>query len=249
VFLTPMVTLNTQELLSKARIWVRRNGLGAGLGLLVACALPFLIYTIARPSIGNVHALLIASLPPTALIIIGLAGILIGFARTRQIDALSILAFIGVVLSLIAFVLGVAGGGARFLQLRGQLAKAVIGFVFLASTAIGKPLIYQLARARIKRRSSTEVASFEAMRDRPAFRRAMMIMTLAWGIGLVVEAAISYVLTFVLTVQQYLLARPIMDFSSIGALTAWTYWYARGAIGAARQGQVSGPSTNCPPSP
>ena len=121
--------------------------------------------------------------------------------------------------------------------MRGQLAKTVIGFVFLASAAIGKPLIYQLARARIKRRSSAEVASFEAMRDRPAFRRAMMIMTLAWGTGLIVESAISYVLTFVLTVGQYLLVRPILDFSSIGALTAWTYWYARRAIGAARQGR------------
>jgi hypothetical protein len=228
-----MVTLKARERLSKAWIWVRRSGIG--LMLLVTFALPFLIYTIAKSSVGNVHALLIASLPSIALIIIGLAGILIGFARTRRIDALSILALVDVVLSLLAFVLGVASGGARFLQLRGQLAKVVIGFVFLASAAIGKPLIYQLARARIKRRSSAEVASFEAMRDRPAFRRAMMIMTLAWGTGLVVEAAISYVLTFVLTVQQYLLVRPIMDFSSIGALTAWTYWYARRAIGAARR--------------
>jgi hypothetical protein len=228
-----MVTLKARERLSKAWIWARSSGIG--LALLVTFALPFLIYTIAKPSVGNVHALLIASLPTIAMIIIAFAGILIGFARTRRIDALSILALVDLVLSLLAFALGVAGGGVRFLQLRGQLAKTVIGFVFLASAAMGKPLIYQLARARIKRRSSVEVASFEAMRDRPTFRRAMMIMTLAWGTGLIVEAAISYVLTFVLTVEQYLLVRPIMDFSSIGALTAWTYWYARRAIGAARQ--------------
>jgi hypothetical protein len=70
---------------------------------------------------------------------------------------------------------------------------------------------------------------------RPSFRRAMMIMTLAWGTGLLVEAALSYVLSFVLTGEQCLLVRPIIDFSSIGALTAWTYWYARRAIGATRQ--------------
>jgi hypothetical protein len=229
----PMVKLKPQERLNKAWISARRSGIG--LALLVTWALPFLIYTTAKSSVGNFHALLIASLPLTALIIIGLAGILIGFARTRRIDAVSILALVGIILSLLAFVLGVAGGGARFLQLRGQLAKTTIGFVFLVSAAIGKPLIYQLARARIKRRSPAEVASFEAVRDRTAFRRAMMIMTLAWGTGLVLEAAISYVLTLVLTVEQCLLVRPIMDFSSIGALTAWTYWYARRAIGAARQ--------------
>ena len=228
-----MVTLKARERLSEAWIWVRTSGIA--LVLLVTFALPFLIYTIAKPSVGNVHALLIASLPSIALIIIGFAGILTGFAGIRRIDVLSILALVDVVLSLLVFVLGVASGGVRLLQLRGQLAKVVIGFVFLASAAMGKPLIYQLARARIKRRSSAEVASFEAMRDRPAFRRAMMIMTLAWGTGLIVETVISYVLTFVLTVEQYLIARPIMDFSSIGALTAWTYWYARRAIAAARE--------------
>ncbi|MBV8970388.1 MAG: hypothetical protein JO331_15200 [Verrucomicrobia bacterium] len=241
-----MVTLKPQEHLSKAWMLARRSGIGLVL-LVGGYALPFLIYTIARSSVGSVHALLIASLPSTALIIIGFAGILIGWARTRRIDAVTVIALAGVVLSLLAFVLGVAGGGVRFLQLRGQLAKAVIGFVFLVSAAINKPLIYQLSRATIKRRSSAEAASFEAMRDSPAFRRAMMIMTLAWGTGLVVEAAISYLLTFVLTDQQYLLARPIMDSSSIGALTAWTYWYARREIRALRR-QFSSQSP-APPKP
>jgi hypothetical protein len=44
-------------------------------------ALPFLIYTIAMSSLGKVHALLIASSPP-------IAWTIIGFARTRRIDAL-----------------------------------------------------------------------------------------------------------------------------------------------------------------
>jgi len=48
---------------------------------LVNFALPFLIYTIAKSSLGNVHALLIASSPP-------IAWTIIGFARTRRIDAL-----------------------------------------------------------------------------------------------------------------------------------------------------------------
>ena len=234
MFLVAMIILEALKHLGKALIWACRSGIG--LVLLVAVAVPFLIYTIAKSSVGEVNALLAASLPAIALAIIAFAGILIGFARTRRLDALTIIPLVGIILFLLAFVLGVAGGGARFLQLRGQLAKAVIGFVFLASAAIGKPLIYELARARIKRRSSAEVVSFEQLRDRPSFRRAMMIMTLVWGAGLLVEAAISYALSFVLTVEQSLLMRPIIDFSSIGALTAWTYWYARRAIGAARQG-------------
>src|SRR5260370_2601045 len=89
-----MVTLNAQEHLSKAWIWARRSGIGAD--LLVNFALPFFIYTIAKSSLGNVHALLIASSPP-------IAWTLIQFARTRQIDALSILALAGIVLSFLPF--------------------------------------------------------------------------------------------------------------------------------------------------
>jgi hypothetical protein len=221
-----MVTSNMQQRLSKVRVWARSSGIG--LDLLVNFALPFLIYTIVKSSLGDLHALLLASLPP-------IARAIIGCARTRRIDALSILALFGILVSLLVTVIGVAGGGARFLQLRGQFVKAAIGVLFLGSAAIGKPVIYQLARATIKRRSPAEAASFASIRDRPAFRHAMMIMTLTWGISLVVEAAISYVLTLVLTVQQYLLVNPIMGYSSFGALTAWSYWYASRAIGAARQ--------------
>jgi hypothetical protein len=73
------------------------------------------------------------------------------------------------------------------------------------------------------------------MRDKPSLRRAIMIMTLVWGASLVLEAAISYVLTFVLRVRHYLLVNLIMGYASFGALTAWSYWYARRAICAARQ--------------
>jgi hypothetical protein len=84
-----MVTLNAQERLSKAWMWARRSRIGAGLVLLVNFALPFLIYTIAKSSLGNVRALLIAASPPVAWTIIE-------FARTRRIDALSILALAGI---------------------------------------------------------------------------------------------------------------------------------------------------------
>jgi hypothetical protein len=114
--------------------------------------------------------------------------------------------------------------------MREQLVLAAIGLIFLGSAAIGKPLIYQLARARIRRQSPAQAQAFEAMRENAAFRRAMMIMTLVWGIGLVIETALACALIFVLSIEQRMLVSPIMGYSSIGALTAWTFWYARRAI-------------------
>ena len=205
--------------------WARRNGPGVVLELLVNFLLPFLAFVVAKPLIGDVRALMAASAPP-------IAWAIVEFARRRRIDALSLLVLLGIALSLLAFL---GGGGARFLQLRERLASAAIGLVFLSSAAIGKPLIYQLARARMKRKSPSEAHAFEALQENPVFRRAMMVMTLVWGAALVVESAISCVLVFTLTIPHYLLVNPIVGYSALGVLTAWTFWYAKRQARAARR--------------
>lgn len=214
-----------ERLANPAWTWLCTNGAGTGVELLVNFVSPFVIFVAARPSLGDVYALMAASAPPIAWTIVELA-------RRRRIDALSLLVLAGIALSLLAFF---GGGGARFLQLRERLATALIGFVFLGSAALGKPLIYQLARATMKRKSPSEVRSFEALQSSPLFRRAMMVMTLAWGASLVVESAVACVLVFTLTIPQYLLVSPIVGYSALAALTAWTYWYARHRVRAARQ--------------
>ena len=88
--------------------------------------LPYLIYILTQAKIGQVDALLAASLPP-------ILWSVIGFAWKRRIDALSILVIAGIVLSLLAFF---GSGSARFLQLRENLVTGLIGLVFLGSAAI-----------------------------------------------------------------------------------------------------------------
>src|ERR1700742_2604809 len=95
--------------------------------LLVNIALPYVIYIRAETSIGQVHALLAASVPP-------ILWSAIEFARKRRIDAVSLLVLAGIVLSLLAFL---GGGSVRFLQLRENLVTGLIGLAFLISAAIG----------------------------------------------------------------------------------------------------------------
>jgi hypothetical protein len=205
------------ENLRKAWLYIRKNGAGIGLEVLVNFALPFLIYDLARHDLGDVPALIASSAPP-------IAWSLLEFVRKRRIDALSMLVLAGIALSLLAFI---GGGGARFLQLREKLVTALIGMIFLGSAVIGRPLIYQLARATILRRSPSEAASFEALRDNAFFRRTMTVMTLVWGFGLVVEAAIAGLLVFVVSIREYLLVSPVIGYSTMCALSLWTFWYSR----------------------
>lgn len=210
--------------LARVIAWLKEQGPNLVVEIGVNMLLPLAIYSLVQPRFGNVVGLIASSAPP-------LVWSLGGFILSRRIDALSLLVLAGIAMSLVAFL---GGGGPRFLQLRERLVMVVIGLVFLGSAAIGKPLIYQLARARIRRASGGDAQWFEALRDAPAFRRAMLIMTLAWGVSLVAEPALCAVLVFVLTPPQYIVVSSVLGYGTFVTLTAWTWAYARRRILAIR---------------
>jgi hypothetical protein len=232
------------SIIARAVPFIRERGPGIATEVAVNFLLPLLIFDFAKPRIGEVNALIASSGPP-------IVWSVIEFARKRRVDALSILVLAGIALSLLAFF---GGGSAKFLQLREKLVTVTIALVFLGSAAIGRPIIYQLARATIMRRSPDELADFEAMRENIHFKRAMMLMTLVWGFGLLAEAAGSAGLVLILTVHDYLIAGPIVGYGTMGGLSLWTWWYAnhkrrQGRERAAREAALAAadaPKTSAP---
>ncbi len=197
---------------------LRRNARGIAIEVLVNGILPFAVYTAAHPKLGDVGALLASMIAPVAWSIVE-------FVRRRRIDGISLLIVAGIVLSLLAFI---GGGSARFLQLRENLVTGIIGIVFLVSAAIGKPLIYQLARASMSRRSKAEAESFEQQSGNVYFRRSMSLMTVVWGAGFLFQTAIACVLVFALPIAAYLAVSPFLGYGTMGVLALWTFWYVEG---------------------
>jgi hypothetical protein len=187
------------------------------LEILVNFVLPYVIYIKAEASIGQAHALMAASLPP-------IAWSVLEFARKRRVDALSVLVIAGIVLSLLAFL---GGGSVRFLQLRENLVTGLIGLVFLGSAAVGRPLIYQLARASKLRTSPEEAKRFEELRGNQGFRRSMTVMTLVWGFGLLAQTVAACILVFRMSIPNYLIVSPILGYGTMGGLALWTFLYVR----------------------
>jgi hypothetical protein len=206
-------------LIARTIVYVRKNGAHVLVEALVNFVLPFLIYNYAEAPLGEVKALLASSAPP-------ILWSLFEFARHRRLDALSVLVVSGIALSLLAML---GGGGVRFLQLREKLVTGVIGLVFLGSALIGKPLIYQLARASMRRKSEDEAQQFEALQIHAGFRRTMTVMTLVWGLGLIADVLVSVVLVFVLSIRQYLLINPVIGYGTLGALSLWSFLYGQRA--------------------
>ena len=205
------------RLVEQARALLREHGPHLAVEVLVNILLPLLVFDWARPACGEVGALIVSSAPPLVW-----SGV--EFLRHRRADALSVLALAGIALSLLAFL---GGGGVRFLQLREKLVTALIGMVFLGSVAIGRPLIYPLARAGLVRRSPGELAEFDGWRGKPVFERTMTLMTLVWGIGLVSEAAVCSALVFLLPVRTYLVVGSALGYGTMGGLGLWNVWFSR----------------------
>jgi hypothetical protein len=113
--------------------------------------------------------------------------------------------------------------------LREKLVTGVIGLVFVGSALVGKPLVYELARATMRRKSESEAQEFEALQIHAGFRRTMTIMTLVWGFGLLADVAISVVLVFVLSIREYLIVNPILGYGTMGGLSLWSFLYGQRA--------------------
>jgi hypothetical protein len=201
--------------LGRTADFARAHGAKVGLEAAVNFILPFLIYSYGASRLGSVEALMAASAPP----ILWSIG---AFIRERKVDAISVLVLGGIGLSLIAFA---GGGGVKFLQLRENLVAGLVGLVFLGSAAIGRPLIYQLAKAGTRRRSADRVEAFEALRGDGRFRRDMTAATLVWGFGLLAVCALNCALVFVAPIKLFLLISAPISYGALGLLTAWTFWY------------------------
>lgn len=195
----------------------RQQGAGFLMEILVNFILPYVIYIKAKPDLGDVHALMASSLPP-------IVWSLFEFARKRRIDAISLIVIVGIVLSLLAFI---GGGSVRFLQLRENLVTIPVALAFLISAAIGKPIIYQFARASMLRKSAESAEKFTALQQHPQFRRAMTIMTLVWGFGLLASTALACILVFTMPIRDYLIVSPILGYGTMAALLVWNVWYGR----------------------
>ena len=205
--------------IARTTSYLRRNGANILAEALANFILPFALYTHFEGPWGEVRALLASSAPP-------ILWSLVEFARHRRVDALSVLVVGGIALSLLAMA---GGGGVRFLQLREKLVTAVIGMAFLGSALIGRPLVYELARAGMRRKSEAEAQQFEALQVHAGFRRTMKVMTLVWGLGLLADVALSVALLFALSIRLYVLVNPILGYGTIGVLSLWSFLYGQRA--------------------
>ncbi|GAB0113607.1 VC0807 family protein [Acidisoma sp. C75] len=180
---------------------------------------PWAVYSLLAPHYGDFAGLVGSALPP-------LLWSLFELARSRRLDAVSVIVLAGIILTMLATFLG---GSPKLLQIRENAVTGLIGLVFLASLCLRQPLLTHLARATFARQGPEAAARLEAFAASAGGAAFFRRLTLFWGIGLVAQTALMIWLVFLWPIATYLLLSPIIGYGLLGLMFAGTFWYRRRA--------------------
>ncbi len=174
-----------------------------------------MVYEALHARLGDTDALIASAVPP-------LLWSFYELAKTRRLDAVSLLVVASIVLTVAATALG---GSPRLIQIRDALVTGGVGVLFLASLLMKKPVIFYLARATSARNTEQGAVQFEMMWQQPGIRRTFRLMTAVWGAGLVLQTAVLCGLAWVWPISRYLLLGPFVSYGIFGLLLLWSFWY------------------------
>jgi hypothetical protein len=186
------------------------------LDIIISGVLPYIIYRSSVSQLGEWPALILASVPP-----------LLKSARElilrHRVDTIGALALAGILSSLISLSLG---GSARMLLLRSIVITGLFGVIYLGSLLFAQPLIFYIVRFFETGDTPEGIGQWnELWGTSTTFRYGMRLMTIVWGIGLLTEALLRFVLVQVLTIEQFLLISPFIGNGFNFGLIFWSFWY------------------------
>jgi hypothetical protein len=182
---------------------------------------PILIYNQAHAhGLNDYTAILLSGLGPVVDIVI-----YVGWHR--RLDEFAIFSLIFVALSAIAA--GVGPHDTRLLLAKDSLITGLFGVICLVSLAAPKPLMFYFGRKFATDGTPEQVAWFTGLWQYEGFRRVQRNLTIGWGVGSLIEAAIRVVLVYTLSAGSVVTVNNILPYAFTGGLIFWTMSYARRA--------------------
>jgi hypothetical protein len=178
-------------------------------------AAPLSAYALLRSAgMSPVSALLISGVFPAV-------GIGTGALVDRRLDIIGVVVLVGIAFGT---VVGLISHSARLFLLEGSVPSLVFALACLASLRTRHPLIYRFAVELLgpdtpKGRDVTSAWRY------PGFRRAFQVITVAWGIGYLVEVAVRIVLVETVSTGIALVGSKLVPYAFGLVLGIWTLVY------------------------
>lgn len=188
--------------------------LGLILTVFINCILPIISYNWLKHIVAPLPALVFATLIP-------LLENLIYVLKKRRFDVFGLLMLGSFVLSIL---LALLGGSERLVLLRDSFVTVAIGACFILSLLMHRPLIFHLAKRFL---IHTNANKLELNWEIPHYRYGFRLITLVWGLALLIEAGFRIVLVYELSVEMFLVLSKLMLYGTIGCTAVWTIVYRR----------------------
>jgi intracellular septation protein A len=118
-------------------------------------------------------------------------------------------------------------GDARFLLAKDSIGTSLIGLVFLVTCLFGKPMIFHLIRRFRSSSVQMQLDWDQRWETEPPVRHTFRVLSVGWGIVLLVEALVRIPLIYLLPIDVMAGISPVFSLFFIGPLLLWSVWYGK----------------------
>jgi len=190
--------------------------------LLFGAVLPIGAYFVVRGHVGS---------DAQALIVAGsfsVVWILLQFVRQHRIDIVGAAVLLGFAAGVVTSTL--LGGNAYVLKVRDGFLTALFGVACIVTLYThDRPALFYVGRYLSAGKDPAKLSAFDRLHDEPIGRRTFRVLSVVWGIGLVVEASTRLTLADVLPTSTFIAVSPFITATVIGSLFAFTALYVKRA--------------------
>lgn len=178
-------------------------------------AAPLATYFILRSAgLTAVTALLLSGVFPAM-------HVAIGAVRNHRLDVVGAVVLSGIALGT---VLGLVSHNARWLLAEGSVPTGVFGVACLVSLWARYPLMFSLA-LEFNGRDTAKGREMTMFWQHEGFRRSLRVITVVWGAGFLLEAALKIVIIYNVSTGAAFATSAVTPFLWAAIFVAWTVAY------------------------
>lgn len=190
--------------------------------LIFGAALPIAVYFLVRSHVRTDTA---------GLIVAGcfsVAWIVIQFVRQRRIDVVGAIVLVGFAVGVLSSTL--LGGNDYMLKVRDAFFTALFGVACIVTIFThDRPALFYLTRYLSAGSDPAKVSAYDQVHEVATGRHTFRVLSVVWGIGLVVEASTRLMLADVLPTGTFLAVSPFLTVGVVGSLSVFTALYSKRA--------------------
>ena len=188
--------------------------------LVFGAALPIAVYFGVRSHVNTDAQALIAAGT------VSVAWILVQFVRQRRVDFVGAIVLFGFAVGVLSSTL--LGGNSYVLKVRDAFFTILFGIACIVTVYThDRPAFFYVSRYLSAGNDPAKVAAYNQLHELETGRHTFRVLSIAWGIGLVVEASFRMVLAEALHTGAFLAVSPFITATFIGSLFAFTIIYTK----------------------